>query len=574
MPTYSLLLAKEDDVESFSDVFKKDALDATGDSRLEKIIRVKNPEFGDGGELFLFIKKGYPPGWLGQLHANFKIEDKVYNQSHSGVVAFKSDERVFVLTFGYSSHLLNPYRLVSDFGLKVSINSLDPGSIKGLERNNLVRAVRSVEHSPFSRSINSFGIDEAFELIKKVSGRLDGEGSESSITGAQALRFSSSRKLERIPDYAKDAMELYNSIAYKKTSFSIIDTLQLVTDKANIDELDDGLVAAVRSLTDKRFEIGLPEVSDKHAVEYAFTKIRMSGRKPDLFLDDYRKELGDGLKDLEIDVFKSHDVRAFWDADNGRTDSSLYRLMVGTLELDGVLYAINDGAWYSLKDSFRTSINGSFEKYKSDETVAFDWPKIVDSGKTGNSKRGLKFVPEDDYNDRACNHFGLICLDRKLFRFGDDCPHDKFEGCDQLDIKGRRLIHVKRGRRKSQGISYLFDQGEVAARALRQPHYWSDLCDRLEKIGVDEQLVDEARNNGPLNQRWKVEFQIADSRNSSGEFTIPFFSRVRFHSAVSEIGLDYDVEIKFIDLKGQNQPTSHKDLDGSDPDEIEVIESD
>ncbi|MDX8355549.1 DUF6119 family protein [Cognatiyoonia sp. IB215182] len=571
MPTYSLLLAKEDDVDDFEDVFKKDVLNASKDQRLQKIVRAKNADFGEGGELFLFVKNSHPPGWFGQLKANFAIEETINNQSHSAVLVFKSEGRFFVLTFGFSGHMLNPYRLVSDFGLKVSINSLDAGSIKGLERNDLVRAMRSVEHSPISRSINSFRIDEAFELIKKVSGRIDGDGSESSITGAQALRFSSSRKLERIPDYATDAMELYQSDAYTKTPFSIIDTLQMVTDRSKIDELDEGLVASIRSLTDKKFEIGLPEVSDRHAVEYAFTKIRMSGRRPDLFLDDYRKELGADLDDLTVELFKKHEVRAYWDAENGRTDSSLYKLMVGTLEVDDVLYAINDGAWYSLKDSFRTSINASFIKHKSDEPVPFDWPKIVDEGVTAKSKRGVKFVSEDVYNVRACEAFGLVCLDRKLFRFGDDCPHDKFEGCDQMDIAGRKLMHVKRGRRKSQGISYLFDQGEIAARALRQPEYWSDLCDRLETISVDEELVQDARNNGPLNERWTIEFQIADSRNSSGEFTIPFFSRVRFHSAASEIGLDYDVEIKFIDLKGHDLPSSPKDLEGADPD-FNVIE--
>lgn len=574
MATYSLLLAKDENVEDFQDVFKKDALDASKDSRLEKIVRVQNPSFGDGGELFLFIKSSHPPGWLNQLRANFKIEESINNQSHCAVLVFKSEERIFILTFGLANHLLNPYRLISDFGLRVSINSLNSESIKGLERNDLVRAMRSVEHSPISRSINSFRLDEAFDLIKKVNGRLDGDSSESSITGAQALRFSSSRKLEQIPKYAKDAMELYNSDAYTKTPFRIIDTLQLVTDRAKIDELDEGLIESVRSVADKSFEIGLPEVSDKHAVEYAFTKIRMSGRKPDLFLDDYRKELGAELAKLTVETFKKHEVRAYWDAENGRTDSSLYRLMVGTLEVDDELYAINDGAWYSLKDSFRTSVNASFKKHRSEETIPFDWPKIVDTGKTANSRRGVKFVSEEVFNQRASKHFDFICLDRRLFRFGDDCPHDKFEGCDQLDIPGRRLIHVKRGRRKSQGISYLFDQGEVAARALRQPEYWSDLCDRLEKIGVDEDLIQDARSNGPLKQRWRIEFQIADSPNSSGNFTIPFFSRVRFHSAANQIGLDYDVEIKFIDLKGHDRPDSHKDLEGSDPDDFDVLDPD
>jgi uncharacterized protein (TIGR04141 family) len=105
----------------------------------------------------------------------------------------------------------------------------------------------------------------------------------------------------------------------------------------------------------------------------------------------------------------------------------------------------------------------------------------------------------------------------------------------------------------------------VSAKALKQPHYWEELCEKLTKLGVSESRVTDVRNNPPRQTDWTVEFQIADSKLDNGKFNIPFFSRVAFDQVRNElVGFDYDVAIRFIDLDAKSSLVVARTIDIDD----------
>lgn len=97
-------------------------------------------------------------------------------------------------------------------------------------------------------------------------------------------------------------------------------------------------------------------------------------------------------------------------------------------------------------------------------------------------------------------------------------------------------------------LSHLFKQGTNAAEVFRSSaEFRSQVARRIESMaGKDERAAFESS----IGKRWTVEFRIADHVTSSGDFNIPFFSRLSFGDEKKRlIRMGYNVSIGFIKLK-------------------------
>lgn len=151
---------------------------------------VDAPSFGDGARLFVFVAGQFTPRWLTDIRTHFDVPDNILTNSAAAVLLFKKSERIFASTFAHGWMYLNDQRFEGDFGLRAAINALDDTKLKSLERANLGDALRGVSQSPFQRGLTSFGLDDALDLIRKISGRTRDEANAESITGARSLRMT------------------------------------------------------------------------------------------------------------------------------------------------------------------------------------------------------------------------------------------------------------------------------------------------------------------------------------------------------------------------------------------------
>jgi uncharacterized protein (TIGR04141 family) len=429
-----------------------------------------------------------------------------------------------------------------DFGLKVVINSLSDDKVKRIDRSNLGEAIRGVSQSAFQRNLQAFGIDEALDLVRRISGRTDKDDFADSLAGATALKITREMTLSELAEVAEEALTRFQSDAYKKTGFQIIDKVQPILDQVLLAKLDEEAVDIIKRGQDN-FELSMPGWSEEDIVYYGFTGLRVRGRFPDLLMENYRAKLGTDAASLDVDsIVSKHAVFAeFANEALANQRWSIKKALIGSVVVDGGLYAISEGEWYRLDQQFKSDIDSSFQGLVQKwVTSPLKVIKKVSGKKTG-------FESELEYNKRCADSYGQICLDQEILQV-PSVPYGKFEACDLLDISNKRLIHVKKSSRQSSVLSHFFKQGSNSARLLKTyPEAKEALIKKVHEV-AGKATADALKTSlGDSLAGWAVEFHIVDAPRPDGTFAIPFFSRITLREEARNLkGMTFRVALRFI----------------------------
>jgi uncharacterized protein (TIGR04141 family) len=548
LKSFSLYLAKAD-VKTLDALLTDNARDMV---RAGQVKTHTSSRFADGAALYVFPGDRQIPKWVPLLKSAFANLENQFAQSPCAMLLFKKDSNIFALSFAYAHVYLDDAKTEADFGLKVAVNSVSDEKLRSVERSNIGAAIRDFAQAAGQRDFRSFGVDDALDLIRKVSGRAaDGEFAEM-VTGSRALRFSKKIELADVPDAAVEAVRFFKSTAYRNTSFRFIDFLSPVLDPTVEAKLDDGLVTAIRDNSDE-FEIALPEIVSENIGSFRFEHAGFSQFYPDLSLDLYRESLGTRLAALSLDDLDKHTVAAYAENENRPFQYwSVHRALVGSLVLDSERYALNEGHWYRVSKSFKDAADRKFTELCGPPDKKMRPLKKIALGDSKGKKQKITYQSEESYNEEMAQEAGYLLLDRKLIQI-DDVPGPGIEVCDLLDIPGRRFIHVKKSSRQSSILSHFFKQGGVSAQMFRKYEPF-----RLKMVEKIKQLYGAAKATeveAELDNRWTVEFQIADFPRPDGTHNIPFFSRLTLRDEARDIeAMEFDVSVKFIKLTRITQP--------------------
>jgi uncharacterized protein (TIGR04141 family) len=263
--TFSLYLAKIEATD-FDDLLTANAREMVkrGDAN-----KSTSDQFADGSILYTFPGQPSIPKWVPLLTTLFSLSKNIFSQSPCALLAFKKSNSIFALTFSYAHVYLDNSKTEADFGLKVVINAVSDEKLRSVERSNIGAAIRDFAQAAGQRDLRSFGFDGALDLIRKVSGYAADRDFANMVTGSRALRFSKKIEIADVPEAALEAVALFKSGAYKKTSFKIIDFLSPVLDPDLQSQLDDELVASIRKESDE-FEIAIPEILPERVGSFRF----------------------------------------------------------------------------------------------------------------------------------------------------------------------------------------------------------------------------------------------------------------------------------------------------------------
>src|SRR2546425_782967 len=96
----------------------------------------------------------------------------LHNASSAAVLIVTVSEKTFVLTFGYGRSLLRPGVWEEDFGLRVTLNAVDPLRIRSVDRFKF-DAISQHSQIQASRDANivEFGLDVEQDLLRAVTGK-------------------------------------------------------------------------------------------------------------------------------------------------------------------------------------------------------------------------------------------------------------------------------------------------------------------------------------------------------------------------------------------------------------------
>src|SRR5690606_40583581 len=105
----------------------------------------------------------------------------------------------------------------TDFGLRVAINSLNDSKVRRIDRSHLGEAIKGVSQSAFQRDLQAFGIDEALDLVRRITGRTDDDDFATSLAGSTSLKITREMTLSDLAGMAEEALTRFQSDDHKKT---------------------------------------------------------------------------------------------------------------------------------------------------------------------------------------------------------------------------------------------------------------------------------------------------------------------------------------------------------------------
>ena len=495
----------EDNMSGFRKV-DPDGMSANNELRR---IYLKNHEIG-------------PPDWARLL----KVDAN--RTTASGLCLREVEGRVFAIAFGSSGRfLINEAAIERRFGLMVVLNSIEPDSLRSIDKIVLSESgLQSRTQSSQPSDSQAFGVDIQQDLVRNVSGKAKNKNLYgSTIVGKDSLTVTIRTDLDRLDAHLKEYLDAFNRIDYRK-DFSFIDNIK-PCDSVKSTELDTLLAAKLQD-NDASLKYWLT-VPDIIAWEDHSGFLYSNSNKDEDALDDVSFEtFRSSMKPsdvIDVDYLKKKKVhRIDSEGKRARDTWPVYKCLYAEMKLkngkdQSELYILSDGSWYRINQSFKDNVQANYEVISKKPTTV-----SLEDYITGER--------EDAYNERLAKKLGGYLFDKKNITVTGRSP---FEFCD-VATSDKKLIHVKRYS-GSSALSHLFNQGYVSANLMLEPEIRKRINDK--KIG-------EFSFGNPDDEITTKDYEIIYGiiSNEDSVLDIPFFSKimlVKTHKDLRNLG--YDVSL-------------------------------
>lgn len=476
----------------------------------------------------LYIKKHPPkniPPWTRLFTDNTSVDKFAFGTSSSvgAVFIVKLLGNIFILSFGTGFHLLKDDAIERDFGLKVTLNSVDPDKLRSLDK-------ASYDHNPLNSRTQStidvdifnLHLDSETEMLYAITGTSLIPEFGLNVTGRDALTVAVETTLNTLPKILEISLSQYKKKLPSK--FSWVENINRVRDLDEIEILDMELDSCLSSNNYNGIWLGEPEIIDwENQIGYSFGTGQRVPRHPVLSLNDYIDHID--RDELTVERMKLDTIYVNNNDYQPTKQWSVYRCIYAEIVYSGNTYILRNGTWYRVNTTFTESI----DKYLMDINI---YP---------NDLPEYSHEREEDYNLFVCDSDSSFCLmDKKNIKIGG--AYDKIEHCD-LVRNGNEFIHVK-FYRSSGTLSHLFSQGLVAAEAFIKDAWYREQLNP--KLPISIKLDDPTKRPTPSN--YNIVYAIATNKNIPNE--LPFFSKVTLKNALIMLrALDYKVSLAQIKIE-------------------------
>lgn len=462
-------------------------------------------------EMMLYVKKTIPyvPRWLkffdGYLEKD--ITD-LYNSSSAAILIVESDGRYFAFTFGYGRSLLNLNNVEDSFGLKVTLNSIDPDKIKSVDIKNLDTVLRysRVQTSTVS-AVDNFGMNVERDILNAVTGKSTDNTMGDQISGSVALHIGMYTNIDNLKKLCKKLLGKFYDKSYKKM-FSWVDHINEVKNRNLIDELDGHLIKSIRSkdINFERLYLAIPELIDWE--QFAGFRFKEKDElREDIFISDVLRLYKKNEEEVTLDWLRRREVLCIGkDNEQIINNWTLYKCINFEFKKDEATYLLHGSKWFKIDTNYVRSVNRLLKRI--DEYTKFTFPIYEEEG-------------EGKYNRRVSKMYSNKCIlmDKKNILYGGG--RSRIEFCD-LIINQKDFIHVKRFR-GSSALSHLFFQGLNSATVfLQDTEFVRRLNKRVSPIIVFPS-VDSIKASD-----YEIVFAIISKISGDIKELLPFFSKVSF----------------------------------------------
>lgn len=302
----------------------------------------------ENATLYILDADAKPPWWKGY----FGVQKDLWQQHKGALIFLPVAGRCFALSFGQVFHHLKDTAYEYDFGLRVTLNSLDPKELKSADMVSPGVARRKRTQVPVSTELTYLDFDGNSEIIKSLTGKVKPEYEKlfKNATGSASLKVSLKLEPDELAETCEKLLTLYGKEDYK-TAFPNIQNIAPVKDPTKTDILDEMLLDSLRQ-RDGHVTLTIPDIVDYRGNTCC---VFIGGGKsseifPDISLEEFYEFLGD---DFDLDGLTVDGLNAYRmmltdvDGSPGRS-YSIYRTLIFDAEPVGeqVIYHLCEGNWY------------------------------------------------------------------------------------------------------------------------------------------------------------------------------------------------------------------------------------
>lgn len=413
-------------------------------------------------KLYVLDSPPYEPWW----HEYFDVQKPILQASKGAIIFIPTQNRCFALSFGHVAHNLKDNSYEYDFGIRVTLNSLDPKKLKSADTVEPGAARRRRTQVPSAADLTFLDFDSNIEIIKSLTGQVKDELVEifKSATGSTSLKIGLKNPPHELPTICNTLLNLYQSEEYL-TNFPSIGKISPERDPDVTTPLDDLLLEKFKNHSEDIY-LSIPDVVDyRDNICCKFHgKAGRSEIYPDVSLEALYEYLGDDFdyENLTLDELKSVSL-ILCDAEGRPTKTySIYNAILADIDCHGRTFHMCEGSWYQIEQEYLKSLNDYLDlKIEATDLITYNHDEIND---------GHRLYSEENYNAAIpLNSVEYICLDQTNIA---PTGTTKIEPCDlfapQAYDNGEniaKLYHIKISTRSSS-LSHLFNQGVNSAELI------------------------------------------------------------------------------------------------------------
>ena len=510
---------------SFSIYLLKEAHDATNSLKDEHALEddVEAEDLPENATLFVLDSEPRPPWWKGY----FGIGKSLTQVIKGAVVFLPVEKRCFALCFGHVAHNLVDTSYEYDFGLRATLNSVDPHKLKSTDTLDPGAAKRQRTQLPVESELMLFDFDRDSTILRSLTGKVRAEHSElfRHITGSAGnLRVSTQVTADGLVELCEKLLTLYESEAYK-TAFPEIQNIVPVRDPAQIEMLNVQLLKAFQE-RDPGLNITVPEIVNYHDNLFvAFSGAGASLVYDDVYIGryyDYLEGRGITLPKIGIEDLRRHALVLTDEDGVPRDDYTVFKSLVFDTTLKDAqheTFHLCEGHWYRIDDAYIKRLAG----YLDPLCALSDLP-------------AYNHASEGEFNESvAAGDAAFACLDTLSI---SPAGQSAIEPCDLVSARSGVAVfyHVKVSTLSAQ-LSHLFNQGVNAIELLRlEPQAIKRLeslvRDRIPAASADE-LIALIKD-----RHYRVVFGVVTRKDPALlSSNLPLFSRISLMRAMKALKL-------------------------------------
>ena len=206
-----------------------------------KIVKEENTNLPPNGVMYYGQNKIRAPWWK----EYWGINQDLYQSSVGAIVFLPVEDRCFAITFGMSYHNLQDQSYEYDFGLRTTLNTLDPEKIKSTDLLIPESSKRERIQIPNASSLTFFDFNADESIVKRLTGAVKEEYRDflRNATGSSNLKFTTSCDPNELIALCSKLLTIYKKRDYE-ISFPNLQNISPIKDPTIISELDQYLLEA------------------------------------------------------------------------------------------------------------------------------------------------------------------------------------------------------------------------------------------------------------------------------------------------------------------------------------------